>query len=135
MRQFLVPGHEAKKMTFIVNGHKVDGVISIRYEFDEPNYDMLDESTKTRMQLDLKRGVMFCISITVECIAEGLTGRESLGQVFVRASKSEKDLLETVDTYKMTESAVSDVMTQILDAANRFQRYLTPIKSLNKGVS
>ncbi len=127
----LLKGYEGKKATLKINGHKVPVTVSIRYEFEQElpkagdDFDFGDAEANAEYERRFQTGELVNVYIQVSVNGEGLEGMDSLGACHVKASTFEADVLETVKWHDMRQIASDDLTKQILDAAQRFPKYLT----------
>lgn len=130
MRLELLNGYEGKKLKIKVNGHIVDAIVSIRYEYETEfpraghDFDFGDAKDNASYERRFERGELLSLYIQVSVYAEGLEGMDSLGACHVKASDFVKDVRDVVRTNSMIGVAVEDLTKQILDAAQRFPKYL-----------
>lgn len=130
MRMELLNGYEGKKLTIYVNGHAVEAVVSIRYEFEPEfpkagdDFDFGNAKENSDYARRFETGELSNVYIQVSVHAEGLEGMDSLGACHVVSRRFVKDVRDIVRTHGMIREAREHLTKQILDAAARFPKYL-----------
>lgn len=116
---------QAKKQSFEVNGHQVDGTMTIQWDYDDcaPEFDSGVPEYDAQDRADYESGKVQYIVISVIARAEGLEGIDTLGMVAVRTAHFDADLMEVAQTHGMTDNARDTLQNEIMDAATRLQKY------------
>lgn len=114
-----------KRMNFKINGHLVQGLVTVKYDYEtDMDFSYWDDEAKKQTIKDLDAGRVAALYVQVEVHFEGLTGLDSLGQVFVRNSAFDKDLTQTVSDHAMIQTAIDDLTKQVLELAPKLQRFV-----------
>lgn len=119
----LLKGYEGKKIEIQVNGHPVNAVLSVAWEYDDFDFKGMDRALVYQTQKDIESGLTSCVCVTVIVSAHGLEGRDSLGCVFVRPSSFEADILQTVSVHEMILNAGADLSKKLVSAAAELAKY------------
>lgn len=126
----LLNGYEGKKIKLNVNGHAVDAVVTIRWQFEDSypvpgdDFDFGDAKDNREYARRFETGELSNVYIQVSVYAEGLEGMDSLGACHVFNRRFVRDVRDVVRTNGMVKTACDDLTKQILDAAARFPKYL-----------
>lgn len=118
----------AKPIDLTIEGLVKRAVVSIRYDLDHDiDFSYWDAETAKATQNDLERGRVLCLYIQVEVKfsdLDGFEGVDSLGQVFVRPSSHDKDILQTVKDHGMIDNASQDLIDRVLKGVEQINQFL-----------
>ena len=92
---------------------QVEIVIKYDYETDTPDFDYGSFEDNQKEMSRFESGELLNLYVLVEAKIGHLSGSDSLGQVFVKASNFDQDIMETIESYNMVEHAINDLMTDI----------------------
>lgn len=114
----------------VIQGMTKRVVISIETQ-DETEFDFSywDQDLAKKTMRDLNAGRVGLVWVKVTARFSDLAhfeGVDSLGQVFVRASKdlAEKDVLQTVNDHAMTQNAIDELVKETLSGVSQIEAFL-----------
>ncbi len=123
----LLKDFEGKRIEFELNGHKVEGVISILWDYDSsPIEDQFDYGSTEANRLEVERfrmGELLSLVVSVVIRAEGLEGIDTLGQVWIKAQSWSQEIQEVVEFHEMVETALEDLKFNIEHASSKLAKY------------
>lgn len=93
------------------------------YEQDSPDFDCGNAEENAREMRRFESGELLNVVLKVEVKALGEKASDYLGQVFVKASDLETDLLNTAAEHDMKNNACAELKQNILNAAQRLSRF------------
>lgn len=105
-----------------VNGQDVTAIVDVYCEQDDIPLDMVIGDLEDRAELErqIGRGDLMIAVVSVKAKAFGLSGRDSLGGVYI---KSRQDLDQTVAEHSMIANACQDLSERIIETANRLKPF------------
>lgn len=103
---------------FIINNDsrfkkQVEIIIKYDYEIEPPDFDYGSFEDNQKEMSRFESGELLNIYVLVEAKIGHLSGSDSLGQVFVKASNLDQDIMETIESYDMIEHAINDLIADI----------------------
>lgn len=120
----------AKKHSFKLGRHKVEGTVTVQWEFEDyapragHDFDFGDANDNARYEARFgERGDLANVVVSVIVRAEGLEGIDTLGGCHVSFRDFDKDLMQLVNDHAMIETATDEVAKNILEASIRLQKY------------
>lgn len=87
--------------------------IKFDYEQDPPDFDYGTEHVNQKEMARFESGELLNLYVLVEVSIGHLVGHDSLGQVFVKASNLEQDVMDTVQAYDMVQNAIESLKIDI----------------------
>lgn len=91
----------------------IEITISFDYDPESPDFDYGTEHVNQKEMSRFESGELLNLYIVVEAKIGHLAGHDSLGQVFVKASNLEQDVMDTVKAYDMIQNAIDDLKLDI----------------------
>lgn len=128
MRWNLLTGYEGKRIHLNVNGHKVEGTVTIQWEYDDfptigDDFDFGDQKDNEDYLKRFERGELSNVIVSVIVRAEGLEGIDTLGGCHVSNRDFVKDVIDLVTDHAMIDNASRELTQNIIDTAIRLQKY------------
>jgi hypothetical protein len=125
----LLKGNEGRKVMVEVNGHMVEAVVSVMWDYEDTHpvsgedFDFGDSQANDDYEARFFRGELSNVMVTVRVMAEGLEGLDHLGACHVTSRDFETDLMQLVNDHDMIGQASDELKTNIIEAASRLQKY------------
>lgn len=89
--------------------HNVPVLIMWDYDDQAPDFDYGSKEENQKEMARFESGELLCVNVYVSSKFTCEEGLDVLGQVFVRASHLEQDILETVKEYSMVENSMNEL--------------------------
>lgn len=124
----LLKGHEGKKVAMLVNGHAVDAVVTVQWDYDlfpeiGDGFEFGDDEANKAYLARFENEELYSVVISVIARAEGIEGIDTLGGCHIVSRQFVNSIMECVIDHDMILNAINDLKLNILDAAQRLQRF------------